>query len=114
MLKLNIIVGMIVLAGVAFGVYHIEARVEGLRAQLKSVNAQIVKDKEAIHILEAEWSYLNQPQRLSELSTKLLKYKNMDSARILRVSDIPMNTTITATIASDPQIQETQTKLAQR
>jgi hypothetical protein len=113
MLKTTMIMGVLVLAGVAFGVYNIEARVEGMRSELRNINAQIVRDKEATHVLEAEWSYLNQPQRLAELSDQILQYKDIQPSNILRIADVPMNSTVTAS-SEDNVITAAGTNIAQR
>ena len=52
--------------------FHITFEVEKLEAGLGLLNRQIAEEQESIHVLQAEWSYLNRPQRLEELSRELL------------------------------------------
>ena len=46
--------------------YTIKHRVVELEGRLTEINRGIVRDQQAIHVLRAEWSYLNEPSRLRE------------------------------------------------
>ena len=73
MIKLSFIVIWLLLAGGAVAaMFHLTFEVEKLEARLNQVNRQIVREQAAIHVLQAEWSYLNRPQRLETLSKELL------------------------------------------
>ena len=52
--------------------FHITFEVEQLEARLHNLNRAIVREQETTHVLQAEWSYLNRPQRLDFLSRALL------------------------------------------
>ena len=60
---------------VVVGLFIIKHRVQDLEDQLHALNAEILADRDATQVLEAEWSYLNQPARLEALSRKLLGMK---------------------------------------
>jgi cell division protein FtsL len=62
--------GVILMTGVA--VFSVKAAVAGLEEELLRVRKEIARDHEAIHVLNAEWSYLNQPTRLAELAKRHL------------------------------------------
>ena len=73
MMKISFVVVWLVLAtGAVVAMFHLTFEVEKLEAQLHQVNREIVREQEAIHVLRAEWSYLNRPQRLENLSKELL------------------------------------------
>ena len=59
-------------AGAVAAMFHITFEVEKLESRLHQVNREIVREQEAIHILQAEWSYFNRPSRLETLSQELL------------------------------------------
>ena len=59
-------------AGAVAAMFHITFEVEQLKARLHNLNRAIVREQEITHILQAEWSYLNRPQRLESLSRDLL------------------------------------------
>ncbi len=59
-----------IFAGVSmFAVKH---QVRSLEGDLRRLERAIVAEQEAIHVLAAEWSYLNQPARLDELGRRLI------------------------------------------
>ena len=61
------------LAGMTgYVMFHITFEVERLEAELREVNQLTEKERDEIHHLKAEWSYLNRPDRLSELTSKYL------------------------------------------
>jgi hypothetical protein len=73
MMKLSFIaIWLLLAAGAVAAMFQIAFEVEKLEARLNATNRQIVREQETIHILQAEWSYLNRPQRLESLSKKLL------------------------------------------
>ena len=73
MMKISFIaVWLLLAAGAVAAMFHITFEVEKLEARLSDTNRQIVREQETIHVLQAEWSYLNRPQRLESLSKELL------------------------------------------
>lgn len=68
----TIAVWLTLAAGAVAAMFHITFEVEKLESRLHEVNREIVREQEAIHVLQAEWSYLNRPSRLETLSKELL------------------------------------------
>lgn len=58
--------------GAAYGLYHLEHEVKTMERALSRVDEGARRDGEAIQVLQAEWSYLNRPERLQELSSRHL------------------------------------------
>lgn len=59
----------LVLAAVASVVlFHTSYRVQELDLQLAQLNREIIREQEAIQVLKAEWSYLNDPVRIERLA----------------------------------------------
>jgi cell division protein FtsL len=73
MFKPTVVLGTLILVVLAFAVFQVERHVQSLRAELEEINRQLVADSEQIHVLEAEWAYLNQPSRLREVAQNHLK-----------------------------------------
>ena len=67
-----IAIWLILAAGAVAAMFHITFEVENLEARLHEVNRNIVREQEAIHVFQAEWSYFNRPSRLETLSQDLL------------------------------------------
>lgn len=57
--------------------------VQDLQRDLAEVRQRIAHDQERIQVLEAEWSYLNQPKRLRELAKSELGLVPITPAQIM-------------------------------
>src|SRR5258707_10053971 len=68
--------------GVLFKVKYAVIEVEN---QLEQIVQQIKREKENIHILKAEWSHLNEPQRLQKLAEKFLEIMPMKTEQIVAI-----------------------------
>lgn len=58
--------------GAAYGLYHLEHEVKTMERSLARLDDSTRRDNEAVQVLQAEWSYLNRPERLQELVTRHL------------------------------------------
>ncbi|AEP10216.1 cell division protein FtsL [Micavibrio aeruginosavorus] len=73
------------LAGMAgFMLFQTSQNVQQAEHQLRGLNAQLTKEGEALRVLEAEWDYLNRPDRLEELARQHLKMEPIDPALLVR------------------------------
>ncbi|WP_420349755.1 cell division protein FtsL [Pelagibius sp.] len=81
-----------VLAGsvTALTLFQIKQEVTELEAEIKGVHRDILRDQEAIHVLEAEWSYLNNPARIASLAERHLKLGPIPAERIVGFADLPL------------------------
>lgn len=71
------------------GLFHLKYDVQSLERHLTGLNAEIVRDQEAIRVLEAEWSYLSQPERLQKLAMKRLDLVPVTPVHIVTFGDLP-------------------------
>lgn len=73
----------------SFGLYRVkqEARVEAYK--VAEVRRDIVREEEAINILKAEWSHLNQPSRVQDLASRYLELKPINVHQIVTFQDLP-------------------------
>lgn len=69
-------------AAVSVALFVVKYRVQDLEAEFKEVNRQISASQNNIHVLRAEWSHLNQPQRLRQLAGQYLEIGPLDAKRI--------------------------------
>ena len=58
----------------SYAMFHISYEVEQVENELRGLNRQTLAEQEAIHVLKAEWSHLNRPEYLRELSRDLLPH----------------------------------------
>lgn len=78
----------IMIAACIIGIFKIEQEVQALRKELKDTEKMISLEKNDIRILEVEWSYLNQPERLKQLSRKYLSLNNIQYAQLDEIENI--------------------------
>lgn len=76
-------------AGVAAGLFQTKYEVQSLETRLSRIHQAILADQQAIHVLKAEWTYLNQPAELAKRSAGNLQLKPVSAAQIGLIADLP-------------------------
>jgi cell division protein FtsL len=80
---------MVTVVAVGYGMFQVKYEVMQLEEQLVKVNHQIAASREAIHVLNAEWSFLTQPTRLAELAKRHLNLAPIATAQLGRLDTLP-------------------------
>jgi cell division protein FtsL len=75
---------------VGFGLFHVKYQVQALEDRLAQLNRSIVHEQEQIHVLHAEWTYLDRPERIEELSKKFLDLAPPKPDQIGSIAQLPM------------------------
>ena len=89
-------------AGVAAGLFQVKYEVQALEGRMNRINRAVLADQQAIHVLKAEWSYLNQPTELAKRAFGNLDLKPVAAAQIGAVADLPQRRS-DSLLASVPQ-----------
>jgi hypothetical protein len=76
--------------GVGVSMFLLKYKVQALEDVLVAKQAQVVRDRGAIRVLEAEWTYLNDPERLRELSAQYLGFGVPAVVNIADINSLPM------------------------
>ena len=76
-------------AVVGFGLFQVKYKVQTLEDDLRRLNAAITAEQEQLHVLSAEWAYLNRPARLQELSARHLSLRPPKVGQIGAISSLP-------------------------
>jgi hypothetical protein len=93
----------VALAGlVGVGLFQLKHEVQSLDEELVRLNRQIAEEHRNIHVLKAEWSYINQPQRLERLAQRHLDLVPMKPQQITRLGDLPRRPADGAVAAPSP------------
>lgn len=77
----------IVLFVSVFGLFKVKYRVHYLNKDVQEMKKQIEQEKSTIHILNAEWTFLNQPKRLKELANRYLELKEVRAIQVKSVEN---------------------------
>ena len=80
---------LIVVTFAALAVFYVSHTVERLDRELALQQRTILQQQEAIHVLEAEWSYLNRPERISLLAERFLALAPLSADHVVSIKDLP-------------------------
>ncbi|MCQ2965346.1 MAG: hypothetical protein MJ250_01225 [Alphaproteobacteria bacterium] len=71
-----------------FGSFIIQGKVNNLEKQIQDINFQKKENLKEIHILEAEWAFLSNPDRIQKLA-KILQMKQIKGEQLISFSSLP-------------------------
>lgn len=89
MTSLATLVWMLLAIGAGLGLFVLKYEVQAMEERLVSINRQTLRDFESIHVLKAEWNYLNRPSRLEDLASRLLSLGPVTALQSVSIRDIP-------------------------
>ena len=84
------IVAILALVGSALYAYRIKYDTIYLGEQVAKRRHEIVREREAIAVLKAEWQLANRPDRIQALADKYSDLQPASVQQIVRLSDVPM------------------------
>ncbi len=70
--------------------YQVKTGIDIRENRLAMLESEISKTKRENAVLEAEWAYLSRPERIMELSGRLLGMRPIAKNRVLPIDAIPM------------------------
>lgn len=82
----------ILTVGVGVSLFLLKYKVQDLENELNASKAQVVRDRAAIKVLQAEWTYLNDPERLRRLSAEHLGFGPATAKNVADLSALPFRT----------------------
>ena len=74
---------------VIFGSFILKNQVYELEKELSRINKEIQSDAQNIQVLKAQWSQLNNPQRLRKLASEHILLNNVKAEQIINYSALP-------------------------
>lgn len=83
-------VWMLLAVAAGIGLFLLKYQVAEMEDRLAEINRRTLVNLEAVHVLKAEWSYLNRPERLEALGRDLLALSPPRPEQTLAITDIPM------------------------
>ena len=89
MIKPLHVCSLLILSLSILGLFQVKYHVQTLRDQLAEIERQTILEEEVLHILKAEWSYLNKPERLRKLVNQYLN--DLNSIQIAQLSKLDKN-----------------------
>ncbi len=89
MIKRATIFWMLLATAAGIGLFVLKYEVKSMEGQLAAIHSETLENLEAVHVLKAEWSYLNQPARLEYLGRRLLRLGPVKASQTVDINDIP-------------------------
>ena len=78
-------------AAASLGLYQIKYKIQSLKQDLAGIQDEVWIEQDSVHVLEAEWAYLNRPQRLAQLSDKYLSFlRPVSPSQIVSFDALPL------------------------
>ncbi len=88
-LRIFALVYMACFAALSMGLYLVKYSVQNIQRDVSEVKTELAEEKESLHLLNAEWAYLNRPDRLQQLAARHLDLVPLDSRRIENTALLP-------------------------
>jgi cell division protein FtsL len=88
MISRSALFGVLISTCIAVCLFQLKHKVNEQERELAQIHSKMHKTQEAIHILQAEWSYLNEPGRLQKLAEKHLKLAPSDAVQLVSYENI--------------------------
>lgn len=85
----------------AVSLFTLKFEVLSLEGELEALNDRIVADLEAIRVLQAEWSYLNQPAKLQRHADRHLRLGRLRASQVIRLDQLPVRAEAGQTAAAE-------------
>lgn len=85
-IRLSTILSLALAVGAGFVLFQTSQNVQQAEGRLHKIQTALAKEQDALRVLEAEWDYLNRPDRLEELARDYLKMEAQSPASLVRDS----------------------------
>ena len=92
MKRMITLAALLALGVVSIGLYLLENETERLQRQLAGLDRELLQEQKTLQVLKAEWSYLNQPERLQELTVRYIDrvgLRPLAPEQTVRFSELP-------------------------
>jgi cell division protein FtsL len=89
MMRFGTVLTLSLAVAAGIGLFYAKHRVQALEEELTGLQQRILADREAIHVLKAEWSFLNDPERLADLARRHLEMAPVAGAQLATIADVP-------------------------
>jgi hypothetical protein len=96
MMRLSGALALMLLGAAALALYQLKYEVAALEAEHTRLANELASEQEAIHVLKAEWAFLDRPDRLAELASTHLDLVPLGADKVVNISDLPWAATTLA------------------
>src|SRR5579863_10308020 len=91
MIRLGVVFWLVLVLAAGFTTFKVKYAVQDLEDELGRVRRQTIAEQQEIRVLTAEWTYLNQPERLAELNRRFLGLASISLKQLQKgIDGIPL------------------------
>jgi hypothetical protein len=91
MIRLASLFWLALVAATGFATFKVKYAVQDIEEELNRVRKQTVAEYQEIHLLRAEWTTLNQPERLADLNRRILSLTALAPKQLQRtIEDVAL------------------------
>jgi hypothetical protein len=91
MIRLASLFWLALVAATGFATFKVKYAVQDIEEELNRVRKQTVIEHQEIHLLRAEWTTLNQPERLADLNRRFLSLAALAPKQLQRtIEEVPL------------------------
>ncbi|MCG8512309.1 MAG: hypothetical protein MI741_24075 [Rhodospirillales bacterium] len=88
MIRHTTLLAVILAAALSVVLFGVKYQVQDLEEELTSIERAILNEERAIHVLRAEWSHLNDPDRLRQLAARYLELSPVTARQLGKFEDL--------------------------
>ncbi len=88
MLRHTTLLFLLLAGALSVALFSVKYQVQDLEEELVDLNKSIIDERQSIHVLNAEWSHLNNPERLGVLAERYLGMKQVRPSQLTSFRDI--------------------------
>ena len=89
MMRQTTIIAILLTSVMGVALFYLKHEVTNLEDELNQLNHSIIIEREAVHVLKAEWSHLNDLSRLRDLSIRYLDLRPTKPQQIKEARGLP-------------------------
>ncbi|MFQ5617497.1 MAG: hypothetical protein ACE5FR_00865 [Rhodospirillales bacterium] len=82
MMRRTTVLFVFLAAALSLALFSLKYQMQDLEDEFAGLNRSILAERRAMHVLEAEWSYLNDPERLGALAVRYLGLRPLESEQL--------------------------------
>jgi hypothetical protein len=103
MIRLSSIFWLILVSATALATFAVKYEVQALDDQLGDLKRTTVSEHHELHVLDAEWAYLNRPDMLAAMNQRFLSLVPITRTQLqTTIADIPMRPPPPAAVPQTP------------
>jgi len=110
MIRLSTILWTLAVVIAGYAMFQVKFQVAKLDDELAHLNRRVVATRQETRVLDAEWTLLDDPQRLDRLNGAFLKLQPIAPAQIVQPAQLDQLPMRTAPVALPPQVANARTQ----